>query len=82
MCIFSKFKNMLGVPNKGVHKYRFLGTASVDYFGTLIGAFILTYVTKIPLVLTTIGLFLIGLIIHFLFGVKTNTTKFLGMVCK
>jgi len=81
MCIFSKFKDVLGVPGKGIHSYRFLNTGAIDYFGTLIGAFLLTYITNIPLVLTTIGLFLLGLILHLLFGVKTDATKFLGMKC-
>jgi hypothetical protein len=81
MCFFSKFKNVLGVPGKGIHKYRFLNTGAIDYFGTLIGAFLLTYITKIPLVLTTIILFLLGLIFHFLFGVETDATKFLGIKC-
>lgn len=81
MCFFSKFKNVLGVPGKGVHKYRFLNTGAVDYFGTLLGGFILTYITNLPLVISTICLYLLGLILHLIFGVETGATKFLGMKC-
>ena len=81
MCFFSKFKNVLGVPGEGVHKYRFLNTGAVDYFGTLLGGFILTYITNLPLVISTIGLYLLGLILHLIFGVETDATKFLGMKC-
>ena len=42
-CLFSKYKNILGVPGKGVHKYQFLDTAIVDYIFTILGAIITTY---------------------------------------
>ena len=73
----SKFKNIFGAPGTGVHKYKFKGTAIVDYFLTIAGAFIITYFTDIPLVITTIGLFLIGIILHYLFGIKTQVLKFI-----
>jgi len=81
MCIFSEYKDIFGVIGKGVHKYRFLNTGAVDYFGTLLGGFILTYITNLPLVISTIGLYLLGLILHLIFGVETGATKFLGMKC-
>ena len=82
ICPFSKFKNVLGVPKKGIHKYRFLNTAIVDYVLTIVLACITTYLTKIPLVLTTIMWFVIGIILHMLFGVETGTIKYLGLKCK
>tara|TARA_Y100000389_G_C17284973_1_gene424957 strand:+ start:170 stop:424 length:255 start_codon:yes stop_codon:yes gene_type:complete len=80
-CPLSKFRNILGVPKKGVHKYRFLNTALVDYILTIALAALTTYLTKIPLVLTTIGWFIIGIVCHLLFGVETNTLKFFGVSC-
>ena len=73
----SKYKNVFGAPGTGVHKYKFKGTAIVDYFLTIAGAFIITYFTDIPLVITTIGLFLIGIVLHYLFGIKTQVLKFI-----
>ena len=81
MCIFSKYNNIFGEAGKGVHSYRFLNTALVDYLLTILGAILLTYLTDIPLVLTTIGLLVLGLILHYLFGVNTNSLKYLGITC-
>ena len=81
MCIFSKYKDIFGQAGKGVHSYRFLNTALVDYLLTILGAILLTYLTDIPLVLTTIGLLVLGLILHYLFGVNTNSLKYLGITC-
>ena len=82
-CAFSNYKNILGLPNKGIHKFRFLDTAIVDYTGTILIAIIITYISKnkIPLVFTTIILFILAEILHMLFGVETNTLKFLGIKC-
>ena len=81
LCPFSKFNKIFGIPGKGVHRFRILDVAAVDYFLTLIGAFILSYLTQVPLVLTTIGLFILGIILHTLFGVPTNAVKYLGLSC-
>ena len=82
MCIFNKYKNILGVPKQGFHKSRFLDSAMNDYFGTILLAILLTFFTKIPLVLSTIMLFIVGEILHYLFGVETNTLKYLNISCK
>lgn len=82
MCILKKYKNVLGVPKEGVHKLRFLDTALNDYIGAILLAIMLTFFTKIPLVLTTIMSFILGEILHYLFGVETNTLKYLNISCK
>ena len=81
VCPFSKYKDILGVIGTGVHKYRFLNTAIVDYTLTIIGACITTYFSNIPLVLTTIAWFVMGIILHILFGVETSTLTYLGIRC-
>ena len=81
-CLLEKYKNILGVPNKGIHKYRFLGTAVMDYVFSILLAILITYFTHIPLVLTTIGILILGIILHVLFGVETNTIRFLKLTCK
>ena len=80
-CPFSKFKHIFGIPGKGVHKYNILGTAAVDYVLTLILAFVWTYFTGFPLVLSTIMWFVIGFIMHVLFGVETHAIKYFGIKC-
>ena len=81
MCIFSQYKDIFGKVGTGPHQYRFLNTALVDYALTILGAILITYLTDIPLVLTTIGLFILGILLHYLFGVETNTLKYLGINC-
>jgi hypothetical protein len=78
----SQFSKIFGIPGKGLHKYRILDVASVDYFLTLIGSFILSYLTKVPLVLATIGLFILSIIVHILFGVPTSSVEYLRLACK
>jgi hypothetical protein len=67
------YKYALGVPGEGVHSTRFLGTAVFDYIGTIVLAMIVTKFTKIPLVLTTIGMFILGIILHMVFCLRTGT---------
>ena len=74
------FKNIFGEPGKGVHSIRFMGAALVDYALTILLAMIITKFTKIPLVLSTILCFVIGILLHAIFCVPTQTTKFLGIV--
>ena len=81
LCAFSKFNKIFGISGKGVHHFRILDVAAVDYFLTLIGAFLLSYLTQIPLVLSTIGLLILGVILHILFGIPTNAVKYLGLSC-
>lgn len=81
LCPFIKFNTIFGSPNKGVHKFRLVNSALVDYVLTIIGAILLASFTNIPLVLTTIGLFIIGIILHVLFGIPTEAVKYLGLKC-
>jgi hypothetical protein len=80
-CPFSKYSNIFGKENTGVHSIRFMNVAIIDYIMTIILAFFISYITRVPAELTTIFCFLAGIICHILFGVKTNTTKFLNLAC-
>ena len=70
-----KYKNIFGEPGTGIHQYRFMDTAIADYILAIILAIAITYITKIPLVITTILSLLLGIIAHLLFEVETGTTK-------
>jgi len=82
ICPFKKYSELFGAPNTGPHSYRFLDTAMFDYVLTIIAAILITYISHIPLELTTVSLFIVGIILHILFGVNTHTTQFLGFTCK
>lgn len=76
----SNYKNIFGEPRKGIHKHRFFESATIDYFLTLVVACITTHIYKIPLVLTTIFWLILGIIMHTIFGVETESTKWLNLV--
>ena len=80
-CPFKKFSDIFGIAGQGVHKYRILDAALVDYVGTIVLAFIVSKFTKIPFVLATIMMFVLGIVLHMLFGVNTSSVKYLGLTC-
>ena len=81
MCIFSKYSNIFGKPNTGLHSIRFLNVAIIDYILTIGLAFLITFLTSFPLVLSTICVFILGIILHYLFGVPTSALKFMKLTC-
>jgi hypothetical protein len=72
-----KYKDLLGVPGKGIHSYRLFGVAIADVIMTIIGAAILSYIFKWNFTYTLIGFFLLGIILHHMFCVKTTIDKLL-----
>ena len=72
-----KYKNALGVPNQGVHSYRLFGVAIADVIMTLLAAFLISYFLKYNLLYTIISLFVLGVILHKLFCVRTTVDKIL-----
>ena len=80
-CPLSAYKNLFGKQGTGLHKYKFKGTSVFDYFFIIASAFALTYFTDIPLVLTTIGLLLLGIFAHTLVGLPTHAVTYLGLTC-
>jgi hypothetical protein len=72
-----KYQNSLGVPHQGIHSYRLFGVAIMDVIFTIIGAMIISYFSKRSFVYTLIFLFLLGIILHRLFCVRTTIDKLL-----
>ena len=73
-----KYKNVLGEVNRGVHSYRLFNIAIVDVLLTIVGAYGInrlfpTY--KYWKIL--IFLFILGIILHRLFCVKTTIDQLL-----
>lgn len=81
-CPFREHRNFFGSPNTGVHRRRLLDVAVVDYVLTLLAAFITSWLTSFPLVLSTLVWFTLGLVLHALFGVDTSAVRWLGWECK
>ena len=72
-----KYKDALGKPDVGIHSYRIFNIAIADVIMTFIGAFIISYFLNISFVWTSIYLFILGIILHRIFCVKTTIDKLL-----
>jgi len=72
-----KYKDALGKPGVGIHSYRIFNIAIADVIMTFIGAFVISYSLNISFVWTSIFLFILGIILHRIFCVKTTIDKLL-----
>lgn len=73
-----QYKNILGKPGQGIHSYRIFNIAIVDVLFTIIGAYIIyLFLPKINYFVILILLFLLGVILHKIFCVRTTIDKYL-----
>ena len=72
-----KYKNALGIPGQGIHSFQIGGIAVADVVMTIIGALIISWITKFNFINTLIILFLLGIILHRAFCVRTTIDKLL-----
>jgi len=72
-----KYKNILGETGKGIHSYRLFGVAIADVSMTIIAAALISYFLKYSFVTTLIILFILGIVLHKIFCVKTTIDKLL-----
>ena len=74
-----KYKNALGVPGKGIHSYRICNLAIVDFAFTFLGARLLQIFLFPDYHYLSVfsGLFLLSIVVHRMFCVKTSISKLL-----
>jgi len=72
-----KYKDSLGEPGKGVHSYRLFGVAIMDVIMTLLGALLISYFSGYPFLYVAVALFILGIVLHRLFCVRTTVDKLL-----
>lgn len=72
-----KYANYLGIPGQGVHQYRVFNIAIVDVILTIVGALAISYIFKLNPFYTTVATFVLGIILHRAFCVRTTVDKFL-----
>jgi len=70
-----KYKDLLGEPGKGVHSYRIFNIAIVDVILTILVALLISFLAKVSFMWTLLILFLLGIILHRIFCVKTTIDK-------
>jgi len=76
--MFCKYKNALGKVKEGLHSYRIFDIAIIDVLLSVLVAYIIHYIFpkyKFPVVLLVI--FLLGIVAHRLFCVRTTIDKLL-----
>ena len=74
------YANILGKPNTGVHSIRIFGLALTDTVLTILGAYVIAKAYKINFLYSFIGLFILGEILHYVFGVKTAFLEKINLV--
>lgn len=86
-----KYKNIFGEPGTGIHSYRVFDVAIIDVLSTLLGAYVISVIFKyttvnqaadnsskgFQFVYVAAALFLLGIIMHRLFCVRTTIDKIL-----
>ena len=72
-----KYKDALGKPKTGIHSYRIFNIAIADVIMTIIASLIISYFFKFNFWITLIILFLLGILLHRIFCVKTTVDKIL-----
>lgn len=77
-----KYSNIFGRPGEGAHKYRIGGVAAIDLFLTMIGAYLTTIASGVPLTLTIFAWLLSSIALHYVFCVQTSVMTYLGIEFK
>lgn len=77
-----KYRHIFGIEGRGIHSYRFMNIAIVDFIFTIIGAYIFFLLfqywkIKISFFSCLISLFILGIVLHRLFCVRTTIDKML-----
>ena len=73
------YSEILGKVREGIHSYRVFDIAVLDVLGTIIGSYLLqkNFFREYTVLQVTVSTFIIGIILHRLFCVKTTVDKLL-----
>jgi len=70
-----RYKDIFGRPREGAHAYRLFDIAVVDVAATFLLAFVITRTFSLSFWKSLVALFLIGIIAHRAFCVRTTVDK-------
>lgn len=75
--MFCQYSEIFGKIKEGVHQYRLFNLAIVDVIMTFIGAYFLqkVFFKKYKYYQVLLGLFILGIILHRIFCVRTTIDK-------
>lgn len=74
------YANLFGEPNTGVHSIRLFGFAVVDTLLTVLVAYITHKAYKINFFYSFLGWFVLGEVLHYVFGVRTAFLEKINLV--
>lgn len=72
-----KYKDAFGKPGEGIHRLRIFGLGLIDVVTTLLGAYLISYFSGVSLVYVIPGTFILGIVLHRIFCVRTTVDKLL-----
>jgi hypothetical protein len=72
-----EYASYFGNPNTGIHSYRFLNLAIVDVVMTILFSYFLSYIFRTSFMAICVMLFILGIILHRIFCVRTTIDKLL-----
>jgi hypothetical protein len=72
-----KYKNMFGKPGEGAHSFRIFNIAIIDVLLTILLAFVISFLTGYNFMYVLLFTFIVGIISHRLFCVRTTIDKLL-----
>ncbi len=78
ICPFKQYNELFG---KVGQRKKYFNVIGLDNIMTIAGAIFLTYQFDIPFPISIIGLYVIGILLHILFGVQTKTLTYIGISC-
>jgi hypothetical protein len=70
-----EYKDIFGKVAQGVHSYRIANIAIIDVILTILGAYLIHRMSGIYFSYALIGLFLLGIVLHRLFCVRTTVDR-------
>ena len=72
-----QYKSILGDPGTGFHSTRIMSFALWDIVGTIVMSWVLSKYSKMSFVKSTVVMFAVAVLLHWLFCVDTTFMKFL-----
>lgn len=73
------YAHALGVPGQGVHAKRIGGLALNDILATIVGGVLFAFIFNIAVWKSVLGLFVLGEVLHYVFGTQTAFLKMIGL---
>ena len=74
--------NMFGTPGQGFHATRLGPIALYDTLGTIAIALLTSWLFKIPLLWSVLGWFVLGEVLHYVYGTQTAFLRLIGLTPK